>query len=86
MLDCVFEQVAMEDCPANAATMPECTHNVATGTLCEADQPLPDGTTTYDVNNCGAYDVFECKRGNYIGAWFKDLISPTNIFGKFGYV
>ena len=66
LLDCVFEEVALEDCPTNAGNMAECTHNVPTGTLCEADQVLPDGLTLmFDINNCGAFDVFECKRGNY---------------------
>ena len=36
---------------------------MANGDLCEADEPLPDGTTNYDVNNCpGNFDVFKCKK------------------------
>ena len=36
-----------------------------TGTLCEADTALSDGTTNYDINNCNkTYDVFKCTRGN----------------------
>ena len=36
---------------------------MANGDLCEADKPLPDGTTNYDVNNCpGNFDVFKCKK------------------------
>ena len=34
---------------------------MANGDLCEADKALPDGTTNYDVNNCGTFDVFKCK-------------------------
>jgi len=50
--------VPVTNCPANA-DLPECTDQTACGDLCEADQPLPDGNTNYDINNCGGYDVFQ---------------------------
>ena len=39
------------------------------GSLCEADQPLPDGNPNFEINNCndeggdGNYDVFVCFKG-----------------------
>ena len=44
--------------------MPECTSIMAPGSLCEADQRLPDGNSNYEVDNCGfGYDVFRCGQG-----------------------
>jgi len=46
-------------CPSNP-DLPECTDQTACGGLCEADRPLPDGNTNYNINNCaGGYDVFQ---------------------------
>ena len=39
------------------------------GSLCEADQQLPDGNPNFEINNCnddggdGNYDVFVCVKG-----------------------
>ena len=34
------------------------------GDLCEADGPLPDGNSNFNVNNCpGNYDIFKCVIG-----------------------
>ena len=36
------------------------------GELCQADRTLPDGNVQFDINNCGNYDVFVCKKsGKY---------------------
>jgi len=45
-------------CPSDP-DLPECTDQTACGGLCEADRPLPDGNTNFDINNCGGYDVFQ---------------------------
>merc|ERR1712157_265082 len=46
-------------CPSDP-DLPECTDQTACGGLCEADRPLPDGNTNYNINNCaGGYDVFQ---------------------------
>ena len=35
------------------------------GDLCEADKPLPDGNSHFDIDNCpGNYDIFKCIKGN----------------------
>lgn len=62
---CVFEPVNEDsnECPINA-DLAECFSDMATDTLCDADQALPNGTSNYDINNCGLFDVFRCKRGN----------------------
>ena len=34
------------------------------GDLCEADGPLPDGNSNFDIDNCpGKYDIFKCVKG-----------------------
>ena len=41
-----------------------CSHSMNHNDLCEADGPLPDGNTNFDINNCpGNYDVFKCVKG-----------------------
>ena len=36
------------------------------GDNCEADRTLPDGNVQFNINNCGSYDVFECRKsGKY---------------------
>ena len=63
---CFFEPLQLSsECPSNTkiSALPECTSNMAHGSLCEADLPLPDGNSNFDVDNCGAYDVFRCRKG-----------------------
>lgn len=62
MLDCIFEAVPLNECPCNS-DLPECTAKMDTNSLCEADQPLPDGNSNYKIDNCNEYDVFRCTRG-----------------------
>ena len=51
------------------------------GSLCEADQQLPDGNPNFEINNCndeggdGNYDVFVCVKGG-IKAKYKVYIYP----------
>ena len=63
---CLFEPLQLSsECPSSSEiiTLPECTSNMAPGSLCEADQRLPDGTSNFNIDNCGAYDVFRCRQG-----------------------
>ena len=60
---CTFKAVPSSECP-NDADLTECASNMANGTLCEADQVLPDGEFNYNINNCDGYNVFRCTRGN----------------------
>ena len=62
LVTCFFEQIPSTDCPTNS-DLPECTSIMAPGSLCEADQRLPDGNFNYDVDNCHGYDVFRCGQG-----------------------
>ena len=64
---CKFVAVSHSECPLSA-NMKECHSNMNPGDLCEADKPLPDGNTNYDVNNCGpdgSYDIFRCVKGKH---------------------
>merc|ERR1711953_420780 len=66
--------VPVTNCPADP-DLPECTDQTACGDLCEADQPLPDGNTNFDIDNCDrGYDVFQktCGQGTA-----KPTTSPT---------
>ena len=47
---------------------------MAPGSLCEADQRLPDGNSNFDVDNCGGYDVFRCIQGS------KPIIDVTSSY------
>ena len=41
-----------------------CNHGMNQGDLCEADGPLPDGNSNFDIDNCpGKYDIFKCVKG-----------------------
>ena len=60
---CHFEPVPDTECPSDPG-LAECTGTMSHGNLCEADQPLPDGNSNFDVNNCGNdFDVFKCVKG-----------------------
>ena len=59
---CFFDEIPTSECPSNS-DLPECTSLMAPGSLCEADQRLPDGNSNFDVDNCGGYDVFRCRQG-----------------------
>ena len=54
------------------------------GSLCEADQQLPDGNPNFEINNCndeggdGNYDVFLCVKGG-TKAKHKVYIYPKTI-------
>ena len=55
--------MSYNECPSDP-DLGECVSDMSFDALCEADQALPDGTSNYDVNNCGTYDVFRCISGN----------------------
>ena len=70
---CVFEEIPTSECPSNP-DLPECTSFMAPGTLCEADERLPNGHSFFDVDNCGGYDVFRCRQGT------KPIIDFTSLY------
>ena len=57
--------MSQNECPSNP-NLPECHRDMSNGELCDADGPLPDGNQKYEVNNCGAFDVFKCVKGTYL--------------------
>jgi len=71
---CVFEALQPNECPnSNKAKcgLPECSADMAHGDICQADGPLPDGNSNFDIRNCPCeygksvahpYDVFKCNR------------------------
>ena len=59
---CDFVAITASECPSDG-DLSECTHTMKDGDFCEADQALPDGTTNYDIDNCGGYDIFKCVKG-----------------------
>ena len=77
---CVYRQIPASQCPPNP-NLPECLSNMTTGSLCVADQTLPDGNSNFDVDNCPyGYDVFICIRG---GKPFIDIISSYQLSFSF---
>ena len=41
-----------------------CDESMNHNEYCEADGPLPDGNSNYDIDNCpGNYDIFKCVKG-----------------------
>ena len=62
---CHFEPVPDTECPSDPYLV-ECTKTMSHGKLCEANQTLPDGNSNYNVNNCGAADVFKCVKGIHL--------------------
>lgn len=60
--ECRWEPVPTDHCPPNdynqLRNMEECTLDMRVGELCEADRALPDGNSDFNINNCGAFDVF----------------------------
>ena len=68
---CVFEALQPNECPnvmKYDCGLPECFADMAHGDLCEADEPLPDGNSNWEIQNCPcimdkrAYDIFKCNR------------------------
>ena len=59
---CTFEAISSSECPWDLDTSNDCVCDQAPGSICEADDPLPgkNGTTDYNIDNCGSYDVFRC--------------------------
>jgi len=56
---CAWIPLSSAECPSdNGASLSDCTDDMSDGELCEADSILPSGETNYNINNCGAYDVF----------------------------
>ena len=55
--------------------MKECDPNMSNNELCEADKPLPDGNTDYEVDNCvDEFDVYKCVRGKQIFSVFLEKL------------
>merc|ERR1711879_903288 len=82
---CTWIPVVSADCPSdNGQSLPDCTNNMADGELCEADAALPDGTTNFDIDNCGPYDVFrfECDGMSSVSTCNVDIqrvsVTPGN--------
>jgi len=58
---CDWVAVSAEDCPRtwrSLRSMQDCHQDMVVGELCEADKPLPNGSQSFDINNCGPFDVF----------------------------
>jgi len=60
---CDWVPVSLSECPPGSenSRMGDCHEGMEDGELCEADSPLPNGLTNYNINNCGWYDVFRYK-------------------------
>jgi len=56
--ECDWVPLRASECPANAASFPDCHDSMGSGELCEADTPLPNGDSNYNIDNCGVYDMF----------------------------
>jgi len=56
--ECDWVPLRASECPANAASFPDCHDSMGSGELCEADTPLPNGDSNFNINNCGVYDMF----------------------------
>ena len=69
IVPCKFVAVAKSKCPCNAThstgcdILNECSSTQDIDSLCEADAALPDGTSTYEIDNCHGSDVFKCSPG-----------------------
>ena len=54
------------DSDDTGCSLKECNTNMLNNDLCEADGPLPDGSTNFEIDNCpGNYDVFKCVKSNH---------------------
>jgi len=60
---CDWVPVTLSECPPTSvsSTMKDCNEGMEDGEMCEADSVLPNGIRNYNINNCGAYDVFRFK-------------------------
>jgi len=75
--NCDWVAVSASECPSDP-DIGDCHDFMSPGQLCEADSVLPNGQTYYNINNCGAYDVFKyaCNGPNSeasVGSSFVDL-------------
>merc|ERR1719361_1011274 len=57
---CDWEALPVDECPGiwEAYMMADCHAGMVSGELCEADSTLPNNNRNYNINNCGAFDVF----------------------------
>merc|ERR1719242_2135047 len=57
---CDWEALPVDECPGiwEAYMMADCHAGMVSGELCEADLTLPNNNRNYNINNCGAFDVF----------------------------
>jgi len=58
--DCDWRALPAAECPTwnEARMMADCHDDMVSGELCEADSTLPNNNRNFNINNCGAYDVF----------------------------
>ena len=65
----MFVALTLNECPCTKSNtqgcdLAECHPNMSNNQMCEANKPLPDGNSDYNIGNCpGAYDVFKCVKG-----------------------
>jgi len=57
---CDWQALPVDECPTwyDALMMADCHDGMVSGELCEADSILPNNNQDYNINNCGAFDVF----------------------------
>jgi len=57
---CDWRALAAAECPSwyEALMMADCHDEMVEGELCEADSKLPNNNRNYNIDNCGAFDVF----------------------------
>merc|ERR1712045_190665 len=56
---CDWTPISASECPSDdGRNLPDCSTSMSEGELCEADSTLPNGSTNYNINNCGSYDIF----------------------------
>jgi len=69
---CDWTPISSSECSSiNVPNLPECSTSMSEGDLCEADKRLPNGSSNFNINNCGSYDVFRyscsvSKRCDYV--------------------
>merc|ERR1711953_1400793 len=57
---CDWKALPVDECPGwwESYMMADCHDGMVSGELCEADSTLPNNNRNYNINNCGAFDVF----------------------------
>merc|ERR1711953_1023081 len=57
---CDWKALPVDECPGwwESYMMADCHDGMVSGELCEADSILPNNNRNYNIDNCGAFDVF----------------------------